>query len=141
MQILFTTNHIDEAIKDADIVALALPGTGETTGILSRKRLSGMKEGAIIVNIGRGSAIDQDALIELLQNGHIGGAALDVTTPEPLPPNNPLWDIPNVLITPHISHGGRDNVSGLIIDKFIRYLDDYVNGRPFQRVIDRNTGY
>ena len=138
---LFTSDNIDEAIQNADIVALALPGTGETAGILSRARLESMKKGALIVNIGRGSAIDQDALIELLQNGHIGGAALDVTTPEPLPADNPLWDMPNVIITPHVSHGGRDNVSKLIIEKFVRYLDDYVNNRPFERVIDRSLGY
>jgi len=138
---LFTTEHIDDAIKDADIIALALPGTGETTGILSRKRLTNMKKGALIINIGRGSAIDQDALIDLLQSGHIGGAALDVTTPEPLPKDSPLWDMPNVIITPHVSHGGRDNTSELVIGKFVRYLTDYLNGRPFERVIDRDAGY
>ena len=138
---LFTTNETDEAIKSADIVALALPGTGDTAGILSRERLQSMKKGALIINVGRGSAIDQDALIELLQSGHIGGAGLDVTTPEPLPKDNPLWDMPNVIITPHASHGGKDNTSGLIIDKFVRYLNDYLNGRPFERVIDRKAGY
>ena len=138
---LFTTDEIDNALKNADIVALALPGTSETTGILSRERLQLMKKGAIIVNVGRGSAIDQDSLVELLQSGHIGGAGLDVTTPEPLPKDNPLWDMPNVIITPHASHGGRHNTLGLIIDKFVHYLNDYLNGRPFERVIDRNAGY
>jgi len=138
---LFTTDQLDDAIQDADIVALALPGTGETTGILSRERLISMKKGAFIINIGRGSAIDQDALIELLQNGHIGGVGLDVTTPEPLPQDNPLWDMPNVIITPHVSHGGRGNTTGLVVDKFVRYLADYVNGRPFEREIDREAGY
>ena len=138
---LFTTEQIDQAIQDADIVALALPGTGETTGILSRQRLANMKKGAMIINIGRGSAIDQDALIEMLQSGHIGGAALDVTTPEPLPPDSPLWSLPNVLITPHTSHGGRDNTSDLLVGKFTRYLKDYLAGRPFERVVDREAGY
>jgi len=138
---LYTTDNIDEAIQNADIVALALPGTGETTGILSRERLAGMKKGAFIINIGRGSAIDQDALIEMLQSGHIGGAGLDVTTPEPLPQDSPLWDMPNVIITPHVSHGGRGNTTELVIDKFVRYLTDYINGRPFEREIDRDAGY
>jgi len=138
---LFTTAQIDEAIRNADIVALALPGTDETAGIMSRKRLANMKKGAYILNIGRGSAIDQDALIDLLQSGHIGGAALDVTTPEPLPPNSLLWDIPNVIITPHVSYGGRGNTTELVVDKFIRYLTDYLNGRPFEREIDRDAGY
>jgi len=138
---LFTTDQVNEAIKDADIVALVLPGTGETAGILSRERLAGMKKGAIIVNVGRGSAIDQNALIELLASGHLGGAGLDVTTPEPLPQDSPLWDMPNVIITPHISHGGRDNTSELVVGKFVRYLKDYLTGRPFERVVDRKAGY
>ncbi|MCL2527627.1 MAG: D-2-hydroxyacid dehydrogenase [Defluviitaleaceae bacterium] len=138
---LYTTDQIEDAIKDADIVALALPGTGETAGILSRQRLAAMKKGVIIVNIGRGSAIDQAALVELLQSGHIGGAGLDVTTPEPLPQDSPLWDMENVIITPHVSHGGRDNTSGLVVDKFVRYLKDYLAGRGFERVIDRKAGY
>jgi len=135
------TGNIDEALQDADIVALALPRTSETVGILSRERLVGMKKGALIINIGRGCAIDQDALVELLQNGHIGGAALDVTTPEPLPQDSPLWDMQNVIITPHISYGGRDNTSGPVVDKFVRYLTDYLSGRPFEREIDRDAGY
>ncbi|MCL2284957.1 MAG: D-2-hydroxyacid dehydrogenase [Firmicutes bacterium] len=138
---LFTTDDIDEALQNADIVALALPGTGETAGILSRQRLANMKKGAIIVNVGRGSAINQEAMTELLASGHLGGAGLDVTTPEPLPQNNPLWDMPNVIITPHISHGGRDNTSELLIGKFTRYLKDYLAGKPFERVVDRSAGY
>jgi len=138
---LFTTDQIDQAIVNADIVALALPGTGETAGILSRQRLTNMKKGALIVNVGRGSAIDQDALIELLANGHLGGAGLDVTTPEPLPYDSPLWDISNVIITPHVSHGGRDNTSDLLIGKFVRYLKDYQEGKPFERTVDRTAGY
>jgi len=138
---LFTTDGIDEAIQNADIVALALPGTGETSGILSRERFALMKKGTLVVNVGRGSAIDQDALVEFLQNGHLGGAALDVTTPEPLPAGHPLWDIPNVVITPHISNGGRGNTTGFIVEKFVRYLKDYQEGRPFARVVDRKAGY
>jgi len=138
---LFTTGGIDEAIQDADIVALALPGTNETAGILSHQRFAKMKKSALVVNVGRGSAIDQDALVEFLQNGHLGGAALDVTTPEPLPAGHPLWDIPNVVITPHISNGGRGNTTGFIVEKFVRYLKDYQEGRPFARVVDRKAGY
>jgi len=138
---LYTTAQIDEALQDADIVALALPGTGETVGILSHERLCNMKKGALIVNVGRGTAIDQDALIKQLQNGHLGGAALDVTTPEPLPQDSPLWELPNVLITPHVSHGGRDNTNEVIVDKFLRYFNDYIAGREFERLVNRDIGY
>jgi len=138
---LFTTSEIDEALRDADIVALAMPGTDETAGLLSRQRLQGMKKGAIIINVGRGSAIDQDAMTDLLVSGHLGGAALDVTTPEPLPQGNQLWSLPNVIITPHVSHGGRDNTSELVVGKFVQYLQDYLAGRPFARVVDKGAGY
>ena len=138
---LFTADRLGEAIKNAHVVALALPGTGETAGILSSEHLKSMRQGAYIVNVGRGSAIDQDAMTELLQSGHLGGAALDVTVPEPLPATNPLWDMPNVIITPHVSQGGYDNVLELITDRFTRYLKDYINGRPFGRVVDRDAGY
>jgi len=138
---LYTTNQLDVAIRDADIVALALPGTAETTGILSRELLAGMKKGALVINVGRGSAIDQDALVDLLQRGHLGGAALDVTTPEPLPASSPLWNLPNVIITPHVSNGGHNNITKFVIDVFVRNLTDYINGRPFGRVVDRSIGY
>ena len=138
---LFITDELDEALANADIIALALPGTGETAGILSRQRLANLKKGAVIINVGRGSAIDQDALIEILASGHLGGAGLDVTTPEPLPQDNPLWDMSNVIITPHVSYGGRDNPSELVVGKFVRYLEDYLNGKPFERVVNRGAGY
>jgi len=138
---LFTTGQLEAAIQNADIVALAVPGTSETEGLFSRHILSKMKKGAVIINVGRGSAIDQDALADLLQSGHLGGAALDVTTPEPLPTESPLWDMPNVIITPHISFGGRDTTFELIFEKFLRYFSDYQQGRPFERVVDRKAGY
>lgn len=138
---LYTIDDLDAAIVDADIIALALPGTGETAGVLTRARLAALKKGAVIVNVGRGSAIDQDALVDLLKAGHIGGAALDVTTPEPLPQDNPLWGLPNVIITPHISHGGRDNTAQLVVGKFVEYVEDYIAGRPFKKVVDRQAGY
>jgi len=138
---VYTINKICEAVKDADIIAFALPGTNETMGILSRELLSFAKKGVFILNIGRGSAIDQAALVELLQSGHVGGAALDVTSPEPLPPDSPIWDMPNVIITPHVSHGGRDNTSKLVVEKFVKNLNDYLTNKPFERVVNREAGY
>ena len=138
---LYTIDQLDTALKGADIVALALPGTGDTAGILSKARMAAMKKGAIIINVGRGTAIDQDGMIQLLQSAHLGGAALDVMVPEPLPSESPLWTMPNVIITPHISHGGRDNTAELVVGKFTQYLEDYLAGRPFARVVDKQAGY
>jgi phosphoglycerate dehydrogenase-like enzyme len=139
---LFTVENIDEAIKDADIVALCLPGTAETEGLFDKNRLAAMKKGAILLNIGRGTAVDQDALIDALRNGQIGAAGLDVTTPEPLPADSPLWHMPNVIITPHVS-GGRslEMIQDRIVDKFTRYLGDYAAGRPLERVVNPKIGY
>ena len=139
---LFTIDQLDEAIKDADVVALTLPSTAETAQLFSKERMLKMKKGAILLNIGRGTAIDQDAMIALLESGHLGGAGLDVTEPEPLPADSRLWDLPNVVLTPHVSGGGTLALtSDLIVDRFIAYLQDYIAGRPFEKVVDRKAGY
>ena len=132
----------DEILAEADIIALCLPHTAETVNFLSAARLAKLKRDVIILNVGRGSAIDEDALAEALMNGHIGGAGLDVTTVEPLPQSSPLWAFPNTIITPHMSGGGSlDFTIELILNKFTRYLNDYVNGRPFAIAVDRSAGY
>jgi phosphoglycerate dehydrogenase-like enzyme len=139
---LFTGDKLGEALCNADIVALCLPETPKTRNILSGERMRALKKGALILNIGRGSAIDQEALIGLLESGHIGGAGLDVTTPEPLPKDSKLWNMPNVIITPHISGGMSLGLTlDLIVGKFIKYLGDYTAGREFARVVDRDVGY
>ena len=139
---LFTADRLDEALCDADIIALCLPETNETRQLLTRERMRTLKKGALILNIGRGSAIDQDALTELLESGHIGGAGLDVTEPEPLPPDSRLWNMPNVVITPHISGGTSLEITlKLIADKFIKYLGDYIAGHKFTHVVDRALEY
>ena len=135
-------DKLDEAIAGADAVALCLPGTDETAHIIDKPRMMRMKPGVFILNIGRGSAIEQEALIELLENGHLGGAGLDVTTPEPLPINSKLWDMPNVILTPHVSGGASmEHTLDLIVSKFARYLRDYAAGQPFTRVVDKVLGY
>ena len=139
---LYTTDRLGDALAGADIVALCLPGTDDTKNMLSEDQMLKMKKGALILNIGRGTAIDQAALVRLLESGHIGGAGLDVTDPEPLPADSKLWAMPNVVITPHVSGGNSlDLTLDMIVDKFIRYLRDYAAGRPFERVVDMEAGY
>ena len=139
---LYTIDQLDEAIKDADVVALCLPGTNETAGLFSEARLNQMKPGALLLNIGRGSAIDTNALITALKSGQIGGAGLDVTDPEPLPADSPLWQMDNVIITPHISGNQTlELTNDLIVNKFVNYLQDYVANRAFERVVDKELGY
>ena len=139
---LYTINQLDEAIADADVVASSLPGTNETIGLFNDARINKMKPGALILNIGRGTAIDTPALISALQSGQIGGAGLDVTDPEPLPADSPLWQMENVIITPHVSGNHTlELTNDLIVDKFIKYLQDYLAGREFERVVDKELGY
>jgi phosphoglycerate dehydrogenase-like enzyme len=117
-------DRLEDMLPQADIVILLLPLTSETRGIFNRKRLAGMKPGALLVNAARGPVLDTDALVEALQAGRIH-AAVDVTDPEPLPVGHPLWSAPNLLITPHIggsSPGMMDRVMRLIGDQCRRYM-------------------
>jgi phosphoglycerate dehydrogenase-like enzyme len=95
--------RLDAALAEADALILAAPLTPQTHGILSAERLARCPPGLLLVNIGRGGLVDTDALVAALHAGRIGGAALDVTDPEPLPPDHPLWRAPNLIVTPHIA--------------------------------------
>jgi phosphoglycerate dehydrogenase-like enzyme len=102
---LYTAEDLDKLLPRADVVCCTLPSTGETAKILSKERIAMLKENAIVLNAGRGTAIDTEALADALLAGKIFGAGLDVTDPEPLPADHRLWDCPNTFITPHISGG------------------------------------
>jgi phosphoglycerate dehydrogenase-like enzyme len=126
-------DRLDDMLPQADIVILLLPLTSETRGIINRKRLAAMKQGALLVNAARGPVLETDALVEALQAGRIH-AAVDVTDPEPLPVGHPLWSAPNLLITPHIggsSPGMMDRVMRLIGDQCRRYMA----GEPLAHVV------
>jgi len=139
---LHLTDALDELIPRADIIALALPNTPDTVKIINADRLAAMKDGAFIINVGRGSAIDTEALCNAAESGRLGGAALDVTDPEPLPPDHRMWRIPEVMITPHVSgffhmRETYDNMVGIIIDNVRRY----VGGKELVNIVDKATGY
>ena len=139
---LYLTKDLDRAIEGADVVALCLPGTHETQQIMTAQRLGQMKKDALLLNIGRGTALDQDALIQVLQKGLLGGAALDVASPEPLPPENPLWDMGNVILTPHVSgNDSLDYTTDTILSQFLENLPLFAAGQPMHHVIDRKIGY
>ena len=124
---LDTLANLDRWLPRADVVALCLPHAPETVGLLSRARIALMKDDAILISAGRGSVLDQDALVEAMQGGKLHGAFLDVTVPEPLPQDHPLWTIPNVVITPHVAGGMRMEITRracikLAQDNLRRYL-------------------
>ena len=131
---------LEELVSEADHVAICLPLTSRTEHLFDANLLAKMKQGAYLYNIGRGEIIDQDALIEALNSGYLAGAGLDVMTPEPLPPDNPLWDAKNTFITCHT--GGRsprrmDRFLDLLIDNINRYRSD----RPLRNIVDPIEGY
>ncbi len=100
---IWSTDELGDALSGADHVVVTLPSTPETRGLLDASAFAACKAGAMIYNVGRGAVIDTEALVAALQSGHLGGAGLDVTEPEPLPADSPLWDLDNVLITSHTS--------------------------------------
>ncbi len=100
-------DRLEELLPRADVVALTLPHTPQTAGLMNRERLALMRDDAILLNAGRGSAVDQEALVRFMRDGKLWGAMLDVTDPEPLPEDSPLWDVPNLLLTPHVAGGMR----------------------------------
>ncbi|HYC54386.1 MAG TPA: D-2-hydroxyacid dehydrogenase [Candidatus Binatia bacterium] len=118
-------SSLDEAIAPAQYVVLALPLTPQTRGLFDRARLARMKRGAFFVNVARGELVDETALIDALKAGNLAGAALDVFAEEPLPSTSPLWEMPNVVITPHSagrSLASNDRATGIFLDNLGRYL-------------------
>lgn len=130
----FTFDELDAVLAEADWVAVALPLTPETREMFGEKRFAKMKKGAFFVNVGRGELVDEPALINSLQSGHVAGAGLDVFAVEPLPVDSPLWNMPNVLITPHSS--GASALSGRRAEKiFLDNLKCWVNGSPLRNEV------
>ena len=100
-------DQLDALLPQADVVALALPHSPQTAGLMDARRIALMKDDAVLISAGRGSVLDQEALAAAMRGGKLWGAALDVATPEPLPSESPLWDVPNLLLTPHVAGGMR----------------------------------
>ncbi|MBQ7802073.1 MAG: GNAT family N-acetyltransferase [Oscillospiraceae bacterium] len=141
---MITPEELDEALPEADIVLCALPHTPETVGLLNVERLGKLKPDAVLVNGGRGSLIDQEALCALLDVGRFWGVGLEVTTPEPLPADHPLWDQPRVIITPHAAGNSFAPGSPLerrIWDLMIRNISGFLRGDPPENRVDFSLGY
>lgn len=123
----YPISEIDRVLEQADFVVLCLPLSDESKHIIGQRELRVMKKSAILINIARGGVVDQQALTAALEAGEIAGAGLDVTDPEPLPADSPLWDMPNVIITPHISAQSpqyMDRAIEVVAENLRRYLAD-----------------
>ena len=136
-----TPDGLDAVLPEAEFLMLASPLTERTRGMLDRRRIGLLPRGAGVVNIGRGALLDQDALCDALDGGHVSGAVLDVFVPEPVPPGHRLWTMPNLLMTPHVSADDPDTYIPLSLDIFFQNLRAFRDGEPLPNRFDTARGY
>jgi phosphoglycerate dehydrogenase-like enzyme len=133
-------DQCEAILREADYITVTLPLTPQTKGLIGRKEIAAMRSNAYIVNVGRGEVIDQDALIDALRENRIGGAGLDVFEREPLETESVLWDLENVILTPHVSAGFTD-YNRVCCELFATNLQRFRAGQPLFNLVDRSMGY
>lgn len=132
----FASRELVRVIPEADAVILAVPLTRETRGIIGAAALAAFRPSAYLVNVSRGALVDQTALAAALREGRIGGAAIDVTDPEPLPADDPLWDAPNLIISPHCGGAGSSESLERLAEAVDANLQSFIAGRELRNVLD-----
>jgi glyoxylate/hydroxypyruvate reductase len=137
---LRSVEELAKALPHADVVIGLLPDTPQTADLLDARRLALLPPGAVVVNAGRGSLLDEEALVAGLRSGHLGGAVLDVTRAEPIPPGHPLWSAPNTVLTQHTAGGSVDELDR-VIDVFDDNWSRFVAGTELRHVVYWNRGY
>jgi phosphoglycerate dehydrogenase-like enzyme len=138
---LYPTAELNAALGEADYVAVTLPGTPETRHLIDAGALAAMRQGAYFVNVGRGAVVDEAALVEALEDGHLAGAALDVFEVEPLPEESPLWGLDNVILSAHTTDVVPDLINGAQTDLFCENLRRYLAGEELKNVLDKRLLY
>lgn len=138
--VVYSSADLAKVVPDFDYVVLAAPLTAATKGLVNADVLSAMKPSARLINVGRGELVETDALAEALASGSIAGAALDVVHPEPLPEGHALWNMENVIITPHMSGDTVDYLDDLG-KLFVDNLRLFIEGQPFRNVVDKSLGF
>lgn len=138
---VYPYSRLDKLLPRADFVVLAVPLTPETHHLLSRERLARLKPTAGVINISRAAVADYAALCERLRRGELAGAILDVVDPEPLPADSPLWDVPNLIITPHISCDDADRYVDISLDLWFGNLARFLQNKPLRQRVDPQRGY
>lgn len=140
VELLHGEGALDRLLERSDVLVVTVPETAATRGMIGRRELALLPRGAVVVNVARGRVLDEEALVDALRRGRLRGAGLDVFVREPLPPDSPLWGLPNVLVTPHVSgtsHRFWRREADLIVDNLRRY----VAGEPLRNVVDKAQGY
>ena len=138
--ILVPYSELGRLLEESDYVVLSLPLTAETRGLIGAPELARMKATAFLLNVARGDVVDQPALTAALKAGTIAGAALDVTSPEPLPADSELWALPNLILTPHMS-GNVEGYGHKAATVFVANLKRYVAGEPLEHLANPALGY
>ncbi len=131
---------LGELLAAADVVAVSTPLTPQTQGMIGASELAGMKPGAYLLVVSRGGIVDEEAVVAALQDGRLAGAGIDVTAREPLPADSPLWDAPNLLLTPHTSGASRQTTA-LAWTIFAENVGRFVHGQELANVVDKRLGY
>lgn len=139
--VVHKTAALDRLLPRADFVVIAVPLTPQTRHLLDRARLDLMKPSAGVINIARAPVLDNDALAAKLRRGELAGAVLDVVEPEPLPPDSPLWDTPNLIITPHISCDDGEHYVDISLDLWFGNFARFLKGKPLRNRVDPSRGY
>lgn len=138
---VLSPENLDELLGATEFLVLACPLTAQTHNLLDRRRLGLMPAGAGVVNIGRGGLLDQDALCDLLDSGHLSGAVLDVFVPEPVPPGHRLWTTPNLIMSPHTAADDPQTYNAHSLDIFFENLRAFQSGQPMPNRFDTRRGY
>ena len=138
---ILTGERLDTVLPETDVLIISLPGTKDAFHMVGEKQLALLPDGAVIINVGRGSVVDQKALIRELESGRLY-AGLDVFEHEPLQPDDPVWNTRNLLITPHTAGNMTlEHTVKRIVEQFLEDLDNYCNGKPLVHLVDRTRGY
>lgn len=137
---LWPAERLDDLLAQSDIVILCVPLNGQTRGMMAQPQFARMKPGAALINVARGQVVVEADLVAALQSGHLSGAGVDVTEIEPLPTDSPLWELPNVLITPHVGAQAASRESD-VTRFFCENLRRYQTGRPLLNLVEKNLGF
>ncbi len=138
---VFAVDDLDSVLPGAEFLLLAAPLTPRTNGMIDRRRLELLPQGAYVINIGRGALLEQDALCDMLDSGRLGGAVLDVFVPEPIPPGHRLWTTRNLVITPHVAADDPKTYAADSVAVFLDNLAAFTKGQKMPNQFDTARGY
>jgi phosphoglycerate dehydrogenase-like enzyme len=140
VEALWPAKRLEDLLAEVDILILSAPLTPATRGMIGAAEIARMKKGSLLVNVARGPLVVERDLIAALESGHLAGAAVDVTEQEPLAPTSRLWELPNVIITPHVAGQSRLRIDQMT-DFFCDNLERYLTGRPLRNLVDKQLGF